>query len=74
MLDFGEKRSLDKYENGKPVAQYKWTKIKEPVRDDSEELSKFIQFQRDHKDSKEVSFKRTFSDKGNRFIEKEYRD
>ena len=72
-MDFGEERTLNKYENGKLVVSHKWTKIKEQIKDDSEELSKILQFLRDNKDSKEITLKRVYSDKGNRFLEKEYR-
>ena len=72
-MDFGEERTLDKYENGKPVVKHKWVKVKELTKDDSEELAKIIQFQREHKDSKEVTFRRIYSDKGHRFLEREYR-
>ena len=73
MMDFGEEKQHTKYENGKPVFSHKYVMEKTPVTDDSDELAQMIRFQREHKESKHITFKRVFSDKGNRFLEKEYR-
>lgn len=73
-MDFGEEKTHKKYENGREVFTHTYVMSKEPVTDDSDELAKMLRFLNEHKGSKHISFKRVFSDKGNRFLEKEYRD
>lgn len=60
-------------ENGKTVVTSHYFKMKEMVKDDSEELSKFLEFQRDCKGSTHTTFSRELSAKGNRFVVKEWR-
>jgi len=73
MIQFGEENTKRKYENGKEVLSYTFTMVKEPVADDANELSQILQFLREHKDSKHILIKRVYSDKGNRYLEKEWR-
>jgi len=73
MIEFGEQKQHKKFENGREVLSHTYTMVKDPVTDDSDELAQMIRFQREHKDSKHLVFKRVYSDKGNRFLEKEFR-
>jgi len=74
MIQFGEENVKRKYENGKEVLSHTYVMVKDPVTDDSDELAQMIRFTREHKDAKHISFKRVYSDKGNRFLEKEWRN
>jgi len=73
MIQFGEENTKRKYENGKEVFTETNVLLREPVKDDADELAQMLQFLREHKDSKHLMFKRVTTFKGNRFLEKEYR-
>ncbi len=73
-MQYGQKIITTKYEAGKVITEQIRLIEREKVADDSEELAKFIQFQREHKNNVYASITREINSKGTRYVIKEWND
>lgn len=73
-IKFGKHTTETVYNDGKPVLETELFNISEVVNSDSEELAQFINFQKEHKNTKRLTFERKINDKGVRYVIKTWVD
>lgn len=72
-IQFGEFVTKKVFRNGIEVGTKDYSIVRERCVDDKDELAKFLQFQKEAKDSPEASFTRELSGNGNRYVVRSWR-